>query len=238
MSQFRTGRLAAAVLATAVLVVAFGAAGVARADIISVTLHETGFADMTFSTPSNPASTGTGGTISFGDFMVNVSASSLTSDPTTARLSTTQISVQDTDTGSLAHELTITTKATPYAAPTGDPLALQSSLSESFLSVGAPLDFTSYLNGLLGTASPTLSLTGTGGTAQSATAADTPGPRGGATFELDSVMDVTLSGLHQSVTATGSTAAVPEPSRVIALAGLAGMLGLGLVWQARRTSNG
>ncbi len=138
MSQFRTGRLAAAVLATAVLVVAFGAAGVARADIISVTLHETGFADMTFSTPSNPASTGTGGTISFGDFMVNVSASSLTSDPTTARLSTTQISVQDTDTGSLAHELTITTKATPYAAPTGDPLALQSSLSESFLSVRSP----------------------------------------------------------------------------------------------------
>jgi hypothetical protein len=226
MCRFRLCVMAFA--ASLVLVAAVGA----RAEIVTITLHETGFADLSFAAPG---STGTPGTIAFGNFSVNITASDAASNVSTARLSTTNISVQDTD--SAAHELTITTTATPFVFPGGDPLFLQSSLSDSFLSAGAPLDYTSFLNGPPGgTSSALLSLIGADGTAQAVTAPTVSGPRGGGTFGLGSIMDVTLAG-GQSVSAVGSTSAVPEPSRVIALVGLAGMLGLGLVWQARRSSS-
>jgi len=210
-------RKATAFAAALAAIVLLGTATPARATL-TLTLHETGFTDVTVSGSNAAVFAG-----AFGDFIISIdSGNSAGSTPSVAQLLTTTSSTRNS--AFSAKTLTVTVTQT-FSAPIGDPLLLNSSLSSTALARGGTLMFQSFLN-----ATPTTVLTLTGPITPPATggAGSPPVSVSGITssYTLRNVTTVTLNG-NSSANSTGTstvTAAAPEPSS-LAMAGI-GLVGV------------
>jgi hypothetical protein len=200
--------------------------------------------------PLGPNSMSFAGTVGAFDVTVTIA---VTNSPGTAALGSltiTNFNVSLNGTASAGdNTLTIYAKATDYTLPPGSPLNMDSNESGTFVAstAGDKVTFTSYFDAsntapgtlpptgfTIGTPSPTVTITSTGGTtgSLSANAAPTLVTRSGM-FALANVTTVTLSGSSSTVALgmNGATTVtgVPEPSSM-ALAGLGalGLMGYGL----------
>ena len=215
----------------------------ARADLV-VGLSDTSPAsNPTFLSASGVAGTlavGTAGSSQFGDFRIDsITSADTSSTPAVAFLNSTTVALENT--GLLPQTLTITitdggTAATNFTMPAGAILQLFSSLALSTpLGTGAVASLTSSLTSTPTTTSaPAVAFSGPILTGSGSSSVAAPNPAGN--FSLKQVVTLTLpAGATGSLTLT-TLVSVPEPSRVAAILGMVGMMGLGLFWQRRRTA--
>jgi len=180
---------------------AVGAATPAHA-MVTLTLHETGFADVVVTGATAASFSGT-----FGDFVLTLdTGTSAGSTPGEALLLTTTNSVRNTATG--PKTLTVDVVQNSYTTPFATTMVLDSSLSSTQITAGGSLAFTSSLNATL---SPTVMLTAPGFVA----AASTLVAVAGTPYSLDNTTVITLD-TGGSANSTGTTSATaPEPSTIV-----------------------
>lgn len=175
------------------------------------------------------------------DFTTDITSKDLGSTGLVGQVNTTQIDVVNLGAGT--HTLHVFVVNNDFTFPVGSPLLLKSDLAAS----ANPADGTLALTSGIDTpaagpfpapafpptdAVPTVSLVGAPGeTVLSKVVARVAGG-----FSLLQEIDATLSGNETaSLTATTTIQNVPEPRMVAALVGMAGMMGLGLFFQRRRS---
>jgi hypothetical protein len=213
------------------------ASGVARGDMLSVTLTDVGFGPFAPFTASggDPASLVVSVPNStYGNFSVtNASSKGNNTIVGIGIVGTTTLDIQS----SVADTLTISVDWTDLNVPAGSG-TLDSALAQTgFRGVtGSSLSLTSTLDSVLATAGPETLL---------------PAASGNKDDMNPVVTSVSPFGLHQLITLTFGTGGgdvqftatttlavgegfVPEPSKLVGIFGIAGMLGLGLVWNNRR----
>jgi hypothetical protein len=201
---------------------------VARADLLEVDVSTSGgYSSGPIFGPGFVNVTGTAG-----DFtIVNLTAdSTIVSTPSAAVVATNTFDVLSTAT--VPETLTIFVKQTGYTLPASNPLQLSSDISSSLLSNPNGSTPSATLTSTLvspggGGSTPTLTLNGPG-EVRNAVSVGQPNSE----FEVDQTVTVSLApGGSAQITAT--TEAVPEPSRLVGVLSVAGMMGLGLVWRRR-----
>ena len=229
--------------AAALLGLIFGASGVARGDL-TITVMDPATNSMTF-LGAPPAAPAPPRIESFSNADANFSFSVQTTDsqsPLSGFLSTTTIDTRNVS-GTTA-TLLITVVDNMFSEPIGAGVLI-SSLGGSLLGtpggsgIGDSVNFISELNPGGYTTSP--GITGTG-TASSAIINFSP--IGGATtasatssnpYTLTSQFLITLNpGDTATVTGTTTFVTVPEPTRLVGIFGIAGLMGLGLMFQRSR----
>lgn len=207
-------------LASASLAVcAMSAGGQAAKANITLTLHETGFADATVTGTSFATFSGT-----FGDFLVTLdTGSSVGSTPTDAKILTTTNSVTNVSTLNTPAVLEITVTQT-FSAPATPVLKLTSSLSTTEIDAGDSIAFQSFLTSGGGGGNST-KVTLTGPTAFASTASPSTAITTFTTpYTLKNVTTITMAAGNSS-NSTGRTdvLATPEPATMASA-----VIGLGL----------
>jgi len=215
-------------LAAAVLIGAatLGAPTQAHA-AFTLTLHETGFSDVTITDNGvGDASLATGVISfsgSFGDFNVQVTtgSSNSTSGTQPAQLTINSLSI----TGASSSSLRLTLTDTGFTAPSSGLAGVRNQLSSTQIPQGTTV---TYQSTVAGTATPQLSLNGVGGVVGFASV-----NIGATPYTITSVTNLTL-GAAGTVQMTGITqVAVPAPAGVVLALTAVPFLGLGS-WLRRR----
>ncbi len=221
-------------LAALAVTICGGLASVSRADL-TVTVTGPSGSSVFSNSGATPGNTSVGGAVNFsGVSGAFAGASDLQSNSLSALFTA---SLQLTNTSGAPETITINTTDLPFTMPSGSPLTLSSTLSVSSLSTAADsVTSVSSINptpsGTPVTSTSPITVNGPSGTVITSTIAPDPG----GAFELANNSSVTLApGSEATFTVTTEVAAVPEPSALKGLVGIAGLMGLGLAWQLRRS---